>query len=145
MGLLSHIDYIEFRTCDVGCLGGPYTVADKYQARHNLRKLIRMFGEEKRVKYAYVKKLYEKGWFFTEKPPALLEEGLARLSHAEITAGIERQNRVEEILKLLPRKECGACGSPDCHTFAEDVVNGKDFLGSCVFWEGQKKKMKICV
>ena len=53
MGLIEHIDYIEFRTCTEGCLGGPYTVTDKYQAKHNLQKLIHMFGLEKRVKYSY--------------------------------------------------------------------------------------------
>ena len=143
MGLLNNIDYIEFRTCAEGCLGGPYTVADKYQAKHNLQKLIHMFGVEKRVKYSYVKKLYDKGWFFTDKSPISWERKLPQLTSSDISKGIERQNRVEEILRLLPRKECGACGCPDCKTFVEDVVEGKNSLQSCVFWEGQKKKLRI--
>ncbi len=132
MGLLSHIDYIEFRTCDVGCLGGPYTVADKYQARHNLRKLIRMFGEEKRVKADYVKKLYEKGWFHGAGPVLPRNSPLKRSSISDISAAIEKQNKMQQVLKGLPRKECGVCGSPDCSTFAEDVVEGKASLKDCV-------------
>ena len=131
MGLLSHIDYIEFRTCDVGCLGGPYTVADKYQARHNLHKLIRMFGEEKRVKYDYVKKLYDKGWFQGALPVLPVNSPLKRSSLSDISAAIEKQNEVQKILKGLPRKECGVCGSPDCQTFAEDVVAGKAAINDC--------------
>jgi len=50
---------------------------------------------------------------------------------------------VEEILRLLPRKECGACGSPDCRTFAEDVIDGKASLGSCVYWQKHKRKIKV--
>jgi len=142
IGLLSNIDYVEFRACTEGCLGGPFTVMDKYQGKRHLQKLVRMFGVEKRVKYGYVKKLYDKGWFFTDKTPSL-EGQIAPLTSVDIVKGIERQNRIEEILKLLPRKECGACGCPDCLTFAEDVVDGKDSLQSCVFWQEQKKKWKL--
>jgi len=135
MGLLHDIDYIEFRICTSGCLGGPFTVADKYQAKHNLERYVRMFGVEKRVKYEYVKKLYEDGWFFTDRQIVSLAEKPSCISASEISKGIERQNRVEEILQSLPGKECGACGSPDCRTFAEDVIDGKASLGSCVYWK----------
>ena len=142
IGLLGNIDYVEFRACSEGCLGGPFTVMDKYQGKRHIQKLVRMFGVEKRVRYGYIKKLYDKGWFFTDKMPTSGEK-LTQLSPTDISEGIERQNRLEEILRLLPRKECGACGCPDCTTFAEDVVDGKTTLQSCVFWEGQKKKLKI--
>ena len=143
MGLLHDIDYIEFRICTAGCLGGPFTVADKYQARDNLERYVRMFGVEKRVKHEYVKKLYEDGWFFTDRESVQLEGKQPPISTSEISKGIERQNDVEEILQLLPRKECGACGSPDCRTFAEDVVDGKASLESCVYWKQQKRKIKL--
>ncbi|MBC8419273.1 MAG: 4Fe-4S binding protein [Desulfobacteraceae bacterium] len=143
MGLLGDIDYVEFRACAEGCLGGPFTVMDKYRAKRNLQKLVRMFGIEKRIKYGYVKKLYEKGWFFTDKSAIPGSVDLSQLTPSEISEAIERQNRLEDILRLLPRKECGACGSPDCRTFAEDVVDGRDSLRSCVFWEGQEKKLGL--
>ncbi|MBW1779962.1 MAG: 4Fe-4S binding protein [Deltaproteobacteria bacterium] len=142
IGLLGDIDYVEFRACTEGCLGGPFTVMDKYQGKRTVQKLVRMFGVERRVKYGYIKKLYDKGWFFTDKTPAL-EGELGQLSPTDIADGIERQKRIDEILRLLPRKECGACGCPDCVTFAEDVVDGKDTLQSCVFWQDQKKKWKL--
>ena len=130
MGLLHDIDYVEFRSCPEGCIGGPLTVADKYQAKHHLQRLVPMFGVEKRVKYAYVKKLYEKGWFFTDKQANPLEQ---TSPHRSISEGIERHKRVEKIMELLPGKECGICGSPDCRTFAEDVVDGKASLTSCFY------------
>jgi Na+-translocating ferredoxin:NAD+ oxidoreductase RNF subunit RnfB len=139
IGLLGNIDYVEFRACTEGCLGGPFTVMDKYQGKRHIQKLVRMFGVERRVKYGYVKKLYDKGWFFTDKMPSLKRE-LTQLSPADIARGIERQNRIEEILRLLPRKECGACGCPDCVTFAEDVADGRDSIQSCLFCQDQKKR-----
>lgn len=140
MGLLHDIDYIEFRACTEGCLGGPLNVADKYQAKHYVQRLVRMFGVEKRVKYGYVKKLYEKGWFFTDKKGIPLE---GKSSHLSISEGIERQNKVEEILQLLPRKECGACGSPDCRTFAEDVVDGKASFENCIYLHDKRRKKEF--
>jgi len=139
MGLLGDIDYIEFRACTEGCLGGPFTVMDKYQGKRHIQKLVRMFGVERRVKYGYVKKLYDKGWFFTDKRAALQRE-LTQPSPSDIARGIERQNRIEDILRLLPRKECGACGCPDCVTFAEDVADGRVSIQDCVFRQDQKKK-----
>ena len=130
MGLLQDIDYIEFRTCTGGCLGGPYTVVDKYLAEHNLRKLIRGYGLEKRVKHDYVKKLYEEGWFFTDK---WIDHKEVHASKEAIAEGIEKAHKVEELLKKLPHAECGMCGSPDCRSFAEDVIEGKMPLENCLY------------
>jgi ferredoxin len=130
MGLLNDIEYVEFRTCPEGCIGGPMTVADKYQAKHTVQKLVRMFGAEKRLKYARARKLYEEGWFSSGRKDVPPEDKTARLS---IPDAIKRQKEVEKILRLLPGKECGICGSPDCRTFAEDVVDERASLKSCIF------------
>ena len=137
MGLLQEVDYIECRICAEGCLGGPFTVADKYQAKHHLQKLVRMFGVERRIKYNYVIKLYKNGWFFTERDRTAFKDVASPLS---IPDRIERLNRVQETLQLLPGKECGVCGSPDCPTFAEDVVDGKATLEDCIFFHNRKRK-----
>ena len=139
MGLLQDVDYVEFRVCGVGCLGGPFAVTDKYRAKNILQKLILIFGTERRIKYKYVIDLYNKGWFFSDKKPRPQEIKPTQLSSSEISKGIERQNRVEEIFRLLSRKECGACGAPDCRTFAEDVVDGDTTLGSCVFLKKKER------
>jgi len=130
MGLLKDIEYVEFRACSEGCLGGPMTAADKYQAKHTLQKLVRMFGVEKRIQYAQTKKAYEEGWFFCDRkrvPPERLKP------RQSISEAIRRQEQVEKIFRLLPEKECGVCGSPNCRTFAEDVVDGRASLDMCLF------------
>ena len=106
------------------------TVADKYEAKRTLQKLVRIFGVEKRVKYEYARKLYEEGWFFSDRNKrVLLDDKSTSLS---IPEAIKRQEKVEKILKLLPGKECSLCGSPDCQTFAEDVVDGRSSIESCI-------------
>src|SRR5512136_153187 len=54
MGLFRNIEYFEFRSCREGCIGGPLTVADKYQAKGILQKFGRMFGHGKRVRRSQV-------------------------------------------------------------------------------------------
>ncbi|MFO7985197.1 MAG: [Fe-Fe] hydrogenase large subunit C-terminal domain-containing protein [Desulfatiglandaceae bacterium] len=139
MGLLGDLDYIECRTCREGCIGGPFTVADKYRAKHLLQKFGKMFGTEKRIKKKYVIDQYKKGWFFTEKDRTLY---ISDDSQRSISENIERLNKVKRIVEALPRKECGMCGCPDCETFAEDVLDGKYDLGDCIFLSNQPEKLK---
>jgi len=135
MGLYEEVDYVEFRTCPEGCIGGPLTVGDKYQAKNNIRWLMQKFGVERLANDNDVKKLYEKDWFFVKREGQIFERERPRHSLSE---GIERQKQVEEIHKLLPQKECGVCGSPDCQTFAEDVADGRASLESCIFLNPHK-------
>ncbi|MFO7785221.1 MAG: [Fe-Fe] hydrogenase large subunit C-terminal domain-containing protein [Desulfatiglandales bacterium] len=128
MGLLDHIEFLECRICTEGCVGGPFTVADRYQTKQLVQKYVRMFGVERRIKQKYVTKLYREGWFVSEREILPI-----RRDHIELTVSerIEQQRRVEFILRKLPEKHCGMCGSPDCRTFAEDVVAGRAQLASC--------------
>jgi Na+-translocating ferredoxin:NAD+ oxidoreductase RNF subunit RnfB len=41
--------------------------------------------------------------------------------------------QIEETAKFLPGLDCGSCGSPNCHTLAEDIVLGKAQMLDCVF------------
>ena len=133
MGLFTEIEYIEFRACSEGCIGGPLNAIDKYQAKHTLQRLTRMFGIEKRVNHAQIQKAYKAGWFYGDNNRVPPEDNSRHLS---VTEAIKRQEKIEEIFQCLPGKECGACGSPDCYTFAEDVADGKNDLASCVYYTG---------
>jgi Na+-translocating ferredoxin:NAD+ oxidoreductase RNF subunit RnfB len=140
LGLLDDIDYAEFRVCPEGCLGGPFTVADKYRAKRYIQRIIRMFGVEKRVKFGYVKKLYDEGWFFLSEEGSTEREMLSKEAR---NRNIERRNKIERILEELPRKECGVCGCPDCRSFAEDVVDGKATMEECFFVMNKKKESSL--
>lgn len=135
MGLHEEVDYVEFRACPEGCIGGLLTVGDKYQAKHNIQWLTKKFGVERLVNDNDVKKLYEKDWFFVEDKEQIFKSKRSGLS---LSKGIERQKQVEEIYQQLPGKECGVCGSPDCRTFAGDVVDRRAPLESCIFLSPHK-------
>ena len=46
---------------------------------------------------------------------------------------IEKMNKLEELLKVLPGIDCSACGSPTCRSLAEDIVQEKARLSYCIF------------
>ncbi len=130
MGLFQDIEYIEFRTCREGCLGGVLTVVDKYRAKSAVQKMVKLFGLGRRLPRENVLRMYDKGLFQSEKSPAKLID----LYGPKIEAlSIDSLQEIEKTMELLKGKNCAACGAPDCRTFAEDVVRGKAALQDCIF------------
>jgi iron only hydrogenase large subunit-like protein len=72
LGLFQDIDYIEFRCCPEGCLGGPLTAIDKYLAKNTVHKLVKRFGIGRRLSQEKILRLYEKELFYSEIKPSEL-------------------------------------------------------------------------
>jgi iron only hydrogenase large subunit-like protein len=139
MGLFQDIEYIEFRTCREGCLGGVLTAIDKYLAKSTVQKMIKRFGLGRHLQRESILRLYEKGQFQTEKNPSKLK----RLFGASKKAlSLDAMHKIERVVQLLKGTDCSACGAPDCRTFAEDVVRGEAALEDCIFMGAQKSKKR---
>jgi iron only hydrogenase large subunit-like protein len=132
-GKLRDIDFVEAYSCAQGCCGGSLTVENVYSSYNKILKLIETLEFEK-IKACpdirLVRKLYAEGYFFLERkieprPLSPLDQDLGR--------AIKKRKEKDEVYKSLPKIDCGACGSPDCLTFAEDVVMGQAPLADCVF------------
>lgn len=138
MGLFKDIEYIEFRTCREGCLGGVLTAIDKYLAKSAVQKMVNLFGLGRRLPQENVLRMYEKGHFRTEKSPAKLLDLYGAKREA---LSISSLQEIEKILELLKGTDCAACGAPDCRTFAEDVVRGSASLKDCI-WLSARSNIK---
>jgi len=138
MGLFKDIEYIEFRTCREGCLGGVLTAIDKYLAKSAVQKMVNLFGLGRRLSRENVLRMYEKGQFQTEKSPAKLTELYGKKNEALSIASLQE---IEKILELVKGTDCAACGAPDCRTFAEDVVRGSASLKDCL-WLSARSNIK---
>ncbi|MEK8021916.1 MAG: RnfABCDGE type electron transport complex subunit B [Candidatus Parabeggiatoa sp.] len=44
---------------------------------------------------------------------------------------VQDDPRIEKVEELLPGSNCGACGQPGCHSFAEEVVEGTQQPSAC--------------
>jgi len=130
MGLFKDIEYIEFRTCREGCLGGVLTAIDKYLAKSAVQKMVKLYGLGRRLTRENILRMYEKGQFQTEKSPAKLIELYGTKKEA---LSLESLQEIEEIMELLRDTDCAACGAPNCRTFAEDIVRGSASLQDCLW------------
>ena len=54
---------------------------------------------------------------------------------------MEKIDRAQRIVCFLPGIDCGACGAPNCHALADDMVNNKAKMSDCIFlqqmWEDE--------
>ena len=141
LGLFRDMEYIEFRVCPEGCIGGVLTVIDKYLAKSAVQKMVKMLGLGKRLSRNHILRLYEKGWFHAEAKPSKLQQLFGAQNEP---LSIESLQEIERLLEHIQGINCAACGAPDCRTFAEDVVRGMASLNECLILhargmiEGQK-------
>lgn len=129
MGLFRNMEYIEFRICPEGCVGGTLTGIDKYLAKNVVKKLARESGYKRRVSRDEILQDYNEGHFMAKLSLAKM----ARVfSVHETPLSIESLMEIENLLERIQGMDCAVCGAPDCRTFAEDVVRGKALLSDCV-------------
>ena len=128
-GKLGELQYLECHACPQGCCSGPLTVENPYFARSKILHLVDRYGRQPGCSREEIQRLYRLGYFslpgrFSPQPFPPLD--------AEISRAIEKRARMKEILETLPHIDCGACGAPTCHSFAEDVVQGRAVIEDCV-------------
>ena len=136
-GKLKDIEYLECLICPDGCIGGPLTVENRFIAQSNISRLKRIYGEKKTVDVHTVHRLYAEKFFSFEhnikpRPFRGLDEDRAE--------AIKTLNKKESIMRKLPGTDCGACGAPDCATFAEDVAQGVADFHDCIFCKGDRNE-----
>ncbi len=117
-GGLSESSVIELFACDQGCIGSPLFAADPFVSALKWR------GEEGRREDASA---------VPRKKPFAPRPGL-RLDPDMATA-IEKLSKIGELTRVLPGRDCAACGAPACAAFAEDVVLGRADESACPYKE----------
>ena len=132
-GKLGNIDFIEAHSCLQGCVGGSLNVENIYSSNNKILKLIETLEIEKTKAcpdIREVRKKYAQKHFFLE---GKIEARPLKPLDPDLAKAIKKRKEKEEIFQLLPQIDCGACGSPSCLTFAEDVVRGEVVLRDCIF------------
>lgn len=135
-GSFPFLDYIELNACSSGCVGGVMTVGNPYLTKVKIQNIKRYLPVmQNRPSIDEVQHIPEKFEYIQRE-----YEPVSRLDSDRKTA----MSLMKDIISLeatLPGFDCGACGSPTCRAFAEDVVRKKAALEDCVFLErGDKKK-----
>jgi hypothetical protein len=61
----------------------------------------------------------------------------------DIKKAIGKISERQDYLAKLPNINCGACGSPSCKAFAEDIVQEEASLNDCLFLHNDELKKKL--
>lgn len=137
-GKLHNVDFVEMHGCTEACLGGPMNIENIYLARTNLHNLINYYGESKlpfgrKDKYESYNLIYRK----------MFEPEYKDDVSIDIKKALAKRNERKKIYSELPKINCGACGSPTCETFAEDVVEGEININDCPIISNKNLEEKL--
>ncbi len=129
-GKLKHIQYIEAHSCPAACVGGSLTVENSYIARGRVLQMVQKFGVKPCQDREKIRALYQKNFFsLPGKIPSIPLQPLDE----DVSKALRKLQLKQEVYERLPKIDCGACGSPTCMTFAEDVILGNAQESDCVF------------
>ncbi|MFN8209594.1 MAG: [Fe-Fe] hydrogenase large subunit C-terminal domain-containing protein [Bacteroidales bacterium] len=132
---LSGVDFLELRACDEGCAGGALMTENRFLNVERLRKLAAEYTVNKEdykgITADALQVLRSQSYLGDIEPRTIdkLDE--------DRTVAMQKMVQKQELTAILPGFDCGACGSPDCQTLAEDIVQGREILNACVFVQQQ--------
>jgi iron only hydrogenase large subunit-like protein len=129
-GKFASVDFIEAYICPDGCVSGGLTVEGRYGAQRSIQTIAKRLGGQARVKEEKVRSLLREHFFdLEEEIRSRAIKPIAQDLRAAIALKMERAVLMDQ----LPRKDCAACGAPNCETLSEDVLRGEACLEDCVF------------
>ncbi|WPX09992.1 [Fe-Fe] hydrogenase large subunit C-terminal domain-containing protein [Anaerocellum danielii] len=134
-GKLKDIIYFEGLACSGGCVGGPLAVENPYVAKNRIKRLCSNLKDKEESLSAWTEEIINS--FSLKLRDVIFEKELETNPVLELDSDIERAmekfEKVNNILSMLPGLDCGACGSPTCKTLAEDIVRGFANDTDCIF------------
>ena len=120
------LEFIELNSCPGGCVGGVMTVTNPFISKARLRNLRRYLP----ITRNFVKADGPVPEEFMIHTP--LSERRIGKANPENRLTLQTLREIEAFNETLPQIDCGACGAPTCHAFAEDVVRGFACPNDCV-------------
>lgn len=130
------IDFLELRSCDQSCAGGILLSGNRFLTVERLQRRSRHYplaaenSPEQEIKEKVVGRL-------AADPIAPAQ--VFRLD-ADLARAIEKMDKVNRIICQLPAIDCGACGAPNCHALAEDMVMGMAKMSDCIYLQQRWQK-----
>lgn len=123
---LSGVDFVELGACVSGCVGGCLTIENPYIAKTRVRQLRKYMPVSGNHLKDYDLQPDDYLWHnpITYDPVLQLDQDLKK--------AMLKMQEIQRIEEELPGIDCSACGSPSCHAFAVDVVQGTAKMSDCL-------------
>lgn len=125
---MPEIDFLELRSCDQGCAGGILLSGNRFLTVERLERRARRFPRASET--VTEPDLMESVKMGMETDP--IEPNRVFQLDPDRAKALEKMAKVERIICQLPAIDCAACGAPNCHALAEDMVLGNAKMTDCV-------------
>ncbi len=116
-GLLTDVEVLEPFACEAGCFGSPLFTEDAFVARHRWRGAIPRSGLPARA--------IRRRQALSARPGVRLDSDMGQ--------AIRKLSQIDVLVRGLPGRNCGVCGSPTCLALAEDIVLGRAGNAVCPY------------
>lgn len=126
-GRISEATFVELSACVQGCVGGCLTVLNPFISRMHIEKLMQNLPP---VGGSAISAAETADLITTDRP---LQYVPVFVLDSDRQLAMEKMERIERLRSRLPGLDCGSCGAPSCHAFAEDVVLCRANPEDCIF------------
>ena len=121
---LGKLDFVELNACPAGCVGGVLTVENPFIAKTKLKAIrkylpVSMNNLQNSIPTNML-------WDTELEYNPVFELKGNRMER------FQKYSEMEQLLEELPGLDCSFCGSPNCRTFADDVIRGYAKKEDCV-------------
>lgn len=118
-GNIPQLEFVELNACIGGCVGGVMTIENPFIARTRLQS-VRRYLPVSLNRLPQDMHYVPENCYCSELPSYT---PISRLSE-NFSESMRMMAKIQDIRETLPGIDCGACGSPTCRAFAEDIVRG---------------------
>lgn len=136
---LSDIEFLELRSCDQGCAGGILLSGNRFLTVERLQRRALEYKPAKEN----LPDTSRKEQIMAKMKIEPIEPSTVFQLDPDRAKALEKVAKVERIICQLPAIDCGACGAPNCHALAEDMVMGMAKMTDCVYlqqrWQKENK------
>ncbi len=126
---VQELDFLELLSCDEGCAGGVLNPSNRFLTVERMKKRAKSATGPDTTALQEIRRLSRN--FLRSIKVDSIEAHAADALDEDISAALEKMEKVRRISAKLPGIDCGVCGAPNCEALAKDIVLGRASIASC--------------
>lgn len=131
------IDFLELRACDESCAGGVLLSANRFLVAERLRA----YKTESNTEPSLTEGINKYSDYLQRRISIQKINPRSMMNLDEnMEEAMRKMDKSSQMLQCLPLTDCGACGSPNCQAFANDIALGEADIRQCIFIQKNREQ-----
>ena len=134
---IADLDFLELRACDESCAGGVLLSTNRFLVAERLRAYSAL-AETADNQLDSISKYSN---YLTRRIniQSINPRSMMKLDE-NMEEAMRKMEKSTRMLQCLPLTDCGACGSPNCQAFANDIALGEADIRQCIFIQKNREQ-----